>query len=218
MKILELKNVTFATNKHYNSLQDINFELKKGEKALLFSGFDSGAVEFFRVVLGFEKNFKGEIKYNGIDIKKLKYKQSRILYIPKEPIFFENKSIEYNIKYFLKLREKNKSKIQESCEKILEQYSFYDSRDEKVCKLNKFQRLKLCFARSALREIDLILIEDIFGNLSLKELEEISISVKHFIEEHSSASIVWVSNEQLIEVFNNFKKYKLEYGSFDAMP
>ena len=63
MNIVEFQDVTFATNKHYNSLQNINFQLKKGEKALLFASNDSGVIEFFRVMLRFENAFTGKIQY-----------------------------------------------------------------------------------------------------------------------------------------------------------
>lgn len=218
MNIVEFQDVTFATNKHYNSLQNINFQLKKGEKALLFASNDSGVIEFFRVMLGFENAFSGIIQYKGIDIKKLKYKAANILYIPKNLVFFEKKSLEYNIKYFIKLRERNKGKVEEIFENIINKYDFQVFLNNKVKDLSAIDRIKLCFARSDFRDIDLILIEDIFEDLLNSEQQLIVRLLKDFIKNHGSASLIWLSNNELIEHFSDFEKYILEFGSLSLMP
>ena len=213
MNILELKDVTFSTNKHYNNLQNINISLKELEKALIFAGDDSGIIEMFRVVLGFEKKFQGEILYKGQDIRKVKYKGTKILYIPKNPVFFENKSLEYNIKYFLRLRERKKDKVNRLYQEIVRNYGFEGVEVKKVQELDEFSRVKLAFVRSTFRELDLILIEDVFSAFSIDVQVEIAKFIKTFINEHNSAVIVWSQNAELKRIFDDFKLYTLEYGT-----
>lgn len=216
MNILELKDVTFSTNKHYNNLQNINISLKELEKALIFAGDDSGIIEMFRVILGFEKKFQGEILYNGQDIRKVKYKGTKILYIPKNPVFFENKSLEYNIKYFLRLRERKKDKVNRLYQEIVRNYGFDGLEVKKVQELDEFGRVKLAFVRSTFRELNLILIEDVFSAFSIDVQVEIAKFIKTFINEHNSAVIVWSQNAELKRIFDDFKLYTLEYGTLSC--
>jgi len=216
MNILELKDVTFSTNKHYNNLQNINISLKELEKALIFAGDDSGIIEMFRVILGFEKKFQGEILYNGQDIRRVKYKGTKILYIPKNPVFFENKSLEYNIKYFLRLRERKKDKVNRLYQEIVRNYGFEGLEVKKVQELDEFSRVKLAFVRSTFRELDLILIEDVFSAFSIDVQVEIAKFIKTFINEHNSAVIVWSQNAELKRIFDDFKLYTLEYGTLSC--
>lgn len=216
MNILELKDVTFSTNKHYNNLQNINISLKELEKALFFAGDDSGIIEMFRVILGFEKKFQGEILYNGQDIRRVKYQGTKILYIPKNPVFFENKSLEYNIKYFLRLRERKKDKVNRLYQEIVRNYGFEGLEVKKVQELDEFSRVKLAFVRSTFRELDLILIEDVFSAFSIDVQVEIAKFIKTFINEHNSAVIVWSQNAELKRIFDDFKLYTLEYGTLSC--
>ena len=59
-------------------LDNINFKIKKGETLGLIGQSGSGKTTISRCLTGFYKNYNGEIKYDGINIRKIsRYKLSR---------------------------------------------------------------------------------------------------------------------------------------------
>ena len=216
--MLEIKGVTFSTNNHYNTLQNINLSLDDGEKALLFASSESGVIELFRLILNLESAKQGEIYINKKNIQKANFKDLNVLYIPKEPVFFENKSIEYNLLYFIKLRVKNKAERIKILENALISLGFDGIRNLNVKNLNKFERLKLAICRASFRKIDLVLVENVFESISDKEIEEALNLLNELIEKNNSAVFIWIENKELQKHFKAYKKYTLEYGTLNPMP
>ena len=75
--ILDVKNLDLSLGNKI-ILDNINFKIKKGETLGLIGQSGSGKTTISRCLTGFYKNYNGEIKYDGINIREIsRYKLSR---------------------------------------------------------------------------------------------------------------------------------------------
>jgi len=75
--ILVIKNLDLSLGNKI-ILENINFKIKKGETLGLIGQSGSGKTTISRCLTGFYKNYNGEIKYDGINIREIsRYKLSR---------------------------------------------------------------------------------------------------------------------------------------------
>ena len=92
MKTLDIKNVTFAySRKGPQVLQDVSFSTEEGDLLAVLGPNGVGKSTLFKCMLGFLKNYGGEIRLNGEDVSALSHKQiaRQIAYIPQStyPVF-----------------------------------------------------------------------------------------------------------------------------------
>lgn len=130
--IIKLKNVV----KKYDDkiiLENVNLSIKKGDFVTLLGPSGSGKTTILRLIGGFEWATRGEILFNGIDIKDLPAHMRDVSTIFQDYALFPHLNVENNIKYGLKLKRINlpKESIKPS---ILEKQKQYQKKWEKEAK------------------------------------------------------------------------------------
>lgn len=141
--ILELKNVV----KEFDNkiiLNDINLAITKGEFITLLGPSGSGKTTILRLIGGFEKPTRGEIIFEGSDIKDLPPHLRETSTIFQDYALFPHLSVENNIKYGLKLKRFAKSK-DEISEETWKRYALMKKKwdkkaSDKMKKLDKIQK------------------------------------------------------------------------------
>lgn len=104
--IIELKNVV----KSYDDkvvLKNIDLKIEKGNFITLLGPSGSGKTTILRLIGGFEWATRGEILFNGLDIKDMSPHTRDISTIFQDYALFPHLSVENNIKYGLKLKRVN---------------------------------------------------------------------------------------------------------------
>lgn len=88
--VLEFQKVSFSYEGRHKILQDISFEINRGETVLLTGENGSGKSTIFTLIAGFYKLTSGNIYLSGVNIHSIPKKvlRSRICFIPQEPILF----------------------------------------------------------------------------------------------------------------------------------
>lgn len=211
--MIKINNLFFSYAKEYYTLHDINFNLKKGDGAIIVGDKNSGKTSLIRVLLGLDKFNSGSVLINNIPIGKINYKEDLSLgYIPNEPPFIKNKSVEYNLKYVIRLREKNKELVDVKVRNTLIEYNLYSIKNVKVEHLNYYDKLILAIARLSIRNLDLLIVDDIFIGLSDKEMKDVVSILKQLIKSNMCSVLITTSDENVVSDFR-YKKYYLQSGS-----
>ena len=131
-------------------------------------------------------------------------------YIPATPVFFENKTVYQNLHYILKTRKFNKSDSEDKINKMLIEFNLEKLRDEKVKNLTLFEKYVLSIARLTLRELEIVLIDNIFEKLSSEEFEKISELVKkHFLSKKLTTVVATTSSDVAKTLTKRSIKFKL---------
>lgn len=206
-----VKNLCLKFTKEFFALYDINLEIKKGESVALLGEEHSGKTTLLRVLSKLENDYSGEVYIKDFPLKKLDFSVDVSMgYIPATPVFFEKKTVYENLQYLLKTRKFNKSESEDKINKMLIEFNLEKYRDEKVKNLTVFEKYVLSIARLSLRELDLVLIDNIFEKLSSEEFEKISeLLKKHFLQPKVTTVVATTSAEIAKTLTKRTIKFKL---------
>lgn len=205
-------NVFVKYTKEFYALSNVNLEVKKGEKVALLGPVDSGKTCLLRLLAGLEKPTKGEVYLKDIPIEKVDYQTDISMgYIPYKANFFDKKTVYDNLKYILKVRKIDKSQIEEAINKAVIDFRLENIINEKVYKLSLFQKYLVSIARLSLRKLDVVLIDNIFEELSEQENKELLKLFKKYFTAKDTTLLLATSNEEIARSLST-RVVGLEYG------
>ena len=92
---INIQNLSFSYGKQ-KILDNVSFNIKKGQTIGITGPSGSGKSTLFRILIGLEKNFKGEIKINSNLINPTLYKHAQLGIVYQDPKTFDDDLI-YNI-------------------------------------------------------------------------------------------------------------------------
>ncbi|MCR5553233.1 MAG: ATP-binding cassette domain-containing protein [bacterium] len=138
----------------YNEKMTASINLGDLDKVLIVGEADSGKTAFFESFC--EKYAKKSVKTNN----KAKFKVS---FLPSEPVFFDKKSVLFNLQYALKILKIKDEKI---IYELLSRFNFFDYKLKLVKDLTYAEKQKLALIRALVKEPKIILIDDLFTNVS----------------------------------------------------
>ena len=181
--MIKLVNLCLKFTKEYYALCNINLSIEKGERVCLLGESESGKTSLLRTIAGLENEYTGEAFINGQEIKSVDFKQDvNLAYLPRQSVFFDNKTLAYNVEYAIKLRDKTSSpyEIEQKVDDVLTSFDLIQKKDSKVKELSDFEKYLLALARTTVRKVDILLVDNIFdylneeeGNLLLSKIKEL---------------------------------------------
>ncbi|VEU74412.1 ABC-type maltose/maltodextrin transporter ATP-binding protein MalK [Mycoplasmopsis citelli] len=102
-------------------LKEVDLKIKKGEFVTLLGPSGSGKTTILRLLGGFEWATRGEVKFNGLDIKDLPPHKRNLSTIFQDYALFPHLNVWGNIAFGLKLKKVNKEIIDEKYIDLLKQ-------------------------------------------------------------------------------------------------
>lgn len=124
-------------------LNQINLDIKKGDFVTLLGPSGSGKTTILRLIGGFEWTTRGEIKFNGIDIKDIPAHKRDTATIFQDYALFPHLSVRGNIEFGLKLKriKKSETEIPDSVWKNFAELKkkWQAKQDKKIAELNVLQ-------------------------------------------------------------------------------
>ncbi|UUM20063.1 MULTISPECIES: ABC transporter ATP-binding protein [unclassified Mycoplasma] len=122
-------------------LQEVNLKIKKGEFVTLLGPSGSGKTTILRLLGGFEWATRGEVKFNGLDIKDLPPHKRNLSTIFQDYALFPHLNVWGNVAFGLKLKKVPKETINEKYIELLKQKTqkWTKIAQEKMQKLDQLQ-------------------------------------------------------------------------------
>ena len=177
--MLSIKNLYLKYTKEYYALNDINLDVAVGESVALVWEENSGKTSLLRVIAKLEGFDSGEIYINKIPIKKIDFKTDiNVGYVPYCPVFLENKTVYENFKYILNKKGVKPAEAEKMINNAIIEYSIEKLRDVKVKNIRKEDKYILSLIRLSFRPIDLLLVDNIFDEISDVYIEAILSLIK----------------------------------------
>lgn len=211
---LKCENLCFGYLKQPLCLKDVNFSMTKNDRVLVLGLNDKGKTSLLKTLSGFDLHYFGKVFIDGKEIKTISDNERNVSLIFDEPVLI-NSSIEKNIDF---LFETLKKEIPEKLEKqeLLKKFNLNYDLKHKVKNLSVFEKFKLCFLRSFVKDSKILFIDDILKNnfseeelLELKEIFEMCLKNKPLIFASNNDS--YLKNK---DFFDWFKPTKILYLNF----
>lgn len=199
--ILDLNSVYLSYTKDYYQLHDVTFHLNDGETKVILGERESGKSSITRLIVGLESAPMGSITLNGIDVKKFDfYKDASIGYIPSSGAFLDNKNIIKNLEYVLKIRNTDKSEIDVKVRNALSTYGLELIKTKKLKDLTNIEKFKVSIARLSMRNLDMIVVDDVFVSFSDAEVIEAIKYLKEIQKLNGCTMLVCTSSMDVAEL------------------
>ena len=165
--MLSIKNLYLKYTKEFYALEDINLDVAPGESVAFVGERNSGKTTLLRVIAKLEDYDSGEVYINKIPLKKIDFKTDiSVGYVPYCPVFLENKTVYENFKYILNKKGYKPAEAEKMINNAIIDFSLEKIRDEKVKNIRKEDKYILSLIRLSFRQLDLLLVDNIFDEIS----------------------------------------------------
>ncbi len=194
MAILTLKNISksFAST---NVLDNISFELNKGEFFSVVGPSGCGKTTLLRIVAGLESSSGGEILIEGKNASGIPPQKRNVGIVFQNYALFPNMSVFENTAYGLEVRKFSKEKIKEKVNAVLEKVRMSDKANKNVTTLSGGEQQRVSLARVMVTEPSLLLFDEPLSNLDYSLRLETRNEIKRLQKEIGITS-VYVTHDQ----------------------
>lgn len=198
--MLKIRNIsTGYGNKQI--LKNLSLEINKGEIVLLTGGNGSGKSTLFKAIFNLIPLWQGEIIYNNEEISNIDSSvllKKQLIYIPQKDGYFENLSVEKNLKISLSCYEsqRGKKKLQE----IYNEFPLiFNYRNQIAMKLSGGEKKLLSFAMFYIHNPLLILYDEPLAGVDKSYSKIIQDKIIELNKKEVSFLIIEHSNTQFIK-------------------
>jgi ABC-2 type transport system ATP-binding protein len=203
-EIVKLENVTKKLGRRL-TLQDINFEVKEGEKVCILGPKNSGKTSLVEIILGILKPDKGSVSVLGTD----PYTNS-FPFLKQVSVYYEKNSfpLHWKVKQIINFKKQLWGK--EDNQYIFEALNISNIKNTTVGKLSEEERVKLNLFFTFTQKAKLIVLDNPWSNSINFDLENI---IKNF--SHTSFIITSKSPEPIYNIAD--KIYILRDGKIEKV-
>ena len=177
-------------------LEDINFELNKGEFVYLIGKVGSGKTSFLKTVYGELDIHSGEAEVMGNNLRTIKQKhipelRRRLGIVFQDFQLLTDRTVHANLEFVLRATGwKNKVDIHTRIEEVLEQVGMSGKGYKMPNELSGGEQQRIVIARAILNKPELILADEPTGNLDVETGRHIVELLKEICSQGSSILMI----------------------------
>lgn len=205
--MIKVKNLYLRYTREFYALYDISLDIGEGESVALVGADESGKTSLLRILSKLENKTKGEVFVKDFPIEKLNFKNDvNAGYVPATPVFFEKKSVYENFKYILKSWGLSEKEIESKINQTIIDYSLEKIKDTKIKDLSLEEKYVLSLIRLTFRDLELLMIDNIFDRLSEPVLEVVFDLIKG-LQTKKTTLVIATTNEEIADKLCKRKIY-----------
>lgn len=218
---VEVKNLSFSYGEK-EVLKDLNMKIKSNKITAIVGESGCGKSTLAKLVGGFERNYDGEILYNGLSEISNDSLNENIMLVDNNPYFFKE-SLRYNLKMA------NKNADDDKLIEVLEEvglYSYFknigglDSILESAGNnLSGGQKQRLAIGRALLKEPKILILDESISNID-KESEDLILNLIQKLKEKMTIILITHRLNTVLQadyIYYLDNKKVAEEGSFEEI-
>ncbi|MBR2966688.1 MAG: ABC transporter ATP-binding protein [Clostridia bacterium] len=153
-------------------LTNLSFCLQNGTNTVLCD-YQSGKTTIAKLLMGQISPTSGAILWNGQPLEQMGLAERGILYLPKQPVFFNGKSVFFNLAYPLRVRKTPKKQIEQIVMKVANQLGIENLLKTKVGKLTGQQKLQVALARGLTVQRQVVVLDGFLEQLDQQQKQQV---------------------------------------------
>lgn len=191
---IRLENVSFSYDGSKEVLQNINLEIKEGEKVAIVGETGSGKSTLAQILIGLYQISSGKIFYNDHEIREIGYERIRenVGFVLQAPLMFNN-TLRFNLTLG---KEYDDEAIYEAL-KVAQLFDFVDGLEDKLetivgkngTKLSGGQRQRLSIARVLLDNPKVIIFDESTSSLDNHTEEKLLKALDGYVKDKTVVTI-----------------------------
>ena len=212
---IKIRNLSKSYEVNYNKLTIINelsLDLQKNCIVSIVGPSGSGKSTFLNIIGLLDRDFLGEYELNGKDMKRLSKKQlnytrgSSIGFVHQFFHLIPELNVIENVMlpYLINSKQSDNFKLAKN---LLETFGLNDRMNFKPIKLSGGEQQRVAIARSLINNPDLILADEMTGNLDENTAKEIFNFFLSYVKENKKSLIFVTHNNYFAEQANNIFKF-----------
>jgi len=175
-KLLEVKNLTFSYEKGKTVLEDVSFDVRKGELLAIVGTNGAGKSTLSKVICGFETADKGEVFFDGKNIEQdtITERAKHIGYVMQNPNQMISKTMIFD-EVALGLQNSNldEVKVRERVEETLKICGLYPFRNWPISALSFGQKKRVTIASILVLQPEIIILDEPTAGQDFRHYTEI---------------------------------------------
>ncbi len=200
--MIKFKNVTKIYPPSAIVLQDVSFEIEKGEFVSIVGKSGAGKTTLIKLLLGFETPTSGEIYFQNInvnetDVHELQKMRRKIGSIFQDYKLFYGKTVYENVAYILAVEGKENEEIAKEAPKILTLIGLSEKMNNFPNELSGGEQQRLAIARALVNHPDVVVADEPTGNLDPYNTYEV-ISLLEKMNKAGKTVILSTHNREII--------------------
>ena len=191
-KIVTVKNLNLRSNSDI-ILEDISFEIKKGDFLGIIGPNGAGKTTLFKCMLGLNKDYSGSIKLFDMDIKKeSKDIYKKIGYIPQSNNF--DPRFPATVKEIIHLGTIGKQISNEKMENLLELTGISEYIDKRIGDLSGGQQQRVMITKALIHEPELLILDEPATAIDVNILK-LFYKLLTKLNKEKNITIIWSSHD-----------------------
>jgi len=184
------------------AVDDVSFEVKKGEVLTLLGPSGCGKTTTLRIVAGFERPDSGEVEVEGNCLVSV----TRKIFLPPEKrqmgmvfqsyAIWPHMDVFENVAYPLKLRRVKGTVIREKVAEVLDLVGLSGLEDRSAMLLSGGQQQRVALARALVYSPKILLLDEPLSNLDAKLREQMRVELKG-LQHRLSITVIFVTHDQI---------------------
>jgi len=168
--MIKFNNVTKIFQAKDVVLEDISFQIEKGEFVCIVGKSGAGKTTLVRLILGLEIPTSGEVYFGDLNLNeanpiKIQEIRRKIGCIHQDYKLLPKKTVYENVAYIMQVEGKNNEEIAKEVPKVLDIIGLKDKTNNFPDQLSGGEKQRLAIARALVNHPDIIIADEPTGNL-----------------------------------------------------
>ncbi|NUY55390.1 cell division ATP-binding protein FtsE [Salinivibrio sp. MA351] len=215
--MIQFQQVSKAYRGGRQALQKVNFELPKGDMALLTGHSGAGKSTLLKLICAIERPSDGHIYFNGHDISRLPRQDIPFLRRHLGIIFQDHKllmdaTVFENVALPLRIEQQSDNEIKKRVSAALDKVGLLDKARCNPIQLSGGEQQRVGIARAVVNRPQVLLADEPTGNLDAALSAQI-MELFRLFNQVGVTILMATHDTSLLEQYNHLRRFDLQHGS-----